>query len=138
VACFLQAKDHRTATTYYPTTAGGTAIEMEARDARRGVAMTISVIRHGVNRPAVAVMWGLTLIALVPLPTVYLILGAAVSLAANVIAVALLLSRSVADRWHGVARLLLQVGILAAGTVIVMRSGIGVDGLLKFVLRQAH
>ena len=101
--------------------------------------MTITAMRHRLNVSGVVTMWVLTLFSLVPIVSFgYGVLAAACSLTANIIAIALLLSRSVPDRLHGAARLLLQAVVLAAGAVIILRSGIGVDGLMHFVLRQTH
>jgi predicted membrane-bound spermidine synthase len=78
-------------------------------------------------------LWSLTLFALIPSPHLGLVLlGAAANLAANGIALYLLISRCKADRVHGFVRLALQVVILAVGAVVVARSGITIDGFLHY------
>jgi len=101
--------------------------------------MSITAVRQGLNRPAVYAVWSLTLIALIPISTIaYAVVAAVASLCANVLAIALLMSRSIPDRLHGGARLILQAAILAVGAVLIVRSGIGLEGLLHFVLRQTR
>jgi predicted Kef-type K+ transport protein len=101
--------------------------------------MTISAVRYSINRPAVAALWGLTLIALIPFPSLtYVLLGAAASLAANGIALYLLCSRSRLDRAHGFTRLALQVAILVVGAIALVRCGVTLPGLLHFISHQTR
>ena len=95
--------------------------------------MQVLASSQSLNRPIVGAIWGLTLFALIPFPNLaFVLLGAAANLAANGMALYLLCSRSRVDRANGAARLLLQVAILIVGAVIVARSGVSLDGFLKY------
>jgi hypothetical protein len=95
--------------------------------------MNLPLTHRATNRPLVATLWCLTLFALIPFQNLGLVLlGAAANLAANGIALFLLVSRSKADRLHGIARLLLQVVILVLGIVVIARSGVTIDGFLHY------
>jgi len=95
--------------------------------------MPITAIKQTVNRPVIAALWGLTLFALIPFPNLACVLmGAAANLAANGMALYLLCSRSRVDRVHGVARLAMQVFILILGAVIIARSGVSLDGFIRY------
>ena len=95
--------------------------------------MPVLVSSQSFNRPIVGAVWGLTLFALIPFPSLAIVLlGAAANLAANGMALYLLCSRSRVDRANGAARLLFQVVILVAGAIVVARSGVTLDGFLKY------
>lgn len=86
------------------------------------------------NRHLVGTLWVLTLVALIPFPSLALMLvGAAANLTANGIALYLLLGRSKSDRMHGAARLAFQVVILIVGIVALARSGVSLEGFLRYV-----
>lgn len=95
--------------------------------------MTQSVPYRTLNKPLACTLWCLTLFALIPFPNLgCILLGAAANLTANGIALYLLLSRSKADRIHGIVRLLFQVVILVLGVITIARSGITVDGFVHY------
>ena len=100
--------------------------------------MNAAALHRTGNRPMLATLWGLTLVALVPFPSLALMLmGAAANLAANGMALYLLCSRSRADRIHGVARLSLQVVILIVGIVALGRSGVSLEGFARYVTQRS-
>ena len=95
--------------------------------------MSIHAYARTANRPVIALLWALTLFALVPFSNFACVLGgAAANLTANGLALFLLCSRSRADRVHGVSRLALQLVILIVGAVVLARSGVTLDGLVRF------
>ena len=99
--------------------------------------MIAIISRRTANRPLLAALWSLTLVALIPFPNLGLmLLGAAANLAANGMALYLLCSRSHVDRYHGAARLAFQVMILIAGIIALSRSGVSLEGFLRYVTQH--
>jgi hypothetical protein len=101
------------------------------------IQMSLSVLRRSANRPLIAAVWLLTLTALIPFSTLPgLLFGGLLNLAANILAIVLICSPSIADRIHGGLRLGLQVAILVIGAILLVRSGATLDGLLHFVMQK--
>ncbi len=100
--------------------------------------MPVLASNQSFNRPIVGAVWALTLFALIPFPSLaFVLLGAAANLAANGMALYLLCSRSRTDRANGAARLLLQVAILIVGAVVIARSGVSLDGFIRYFTHRA-
>ncbi len=100
--------------------------------------MALTALNRSANSPAIASLWALTVLALIPFPTLpFVLLGAAANLAANVLALYLLCSRSRVDRLHGSIRLVLQVVILALGAIAIARSGISVAGFYHYLTHRS-
>jgi hypothetical protein len=104
------------------------------RRERGGFSMSYTTVLPTTNRPIVALLWTLTLFALIPSPSLpFMLVGAAANLAANGLALFLLCSRSRTDRMHAFVRLGLQIVILVVGTVALARSGVSLQGFCRFV-----
>jgi hypothetical protein len=99
--------------------------------------MTAIALRTPANRRLVCALWGLTVFALIPFPNIAcLLVGAVANLASNCIALYLLCSRSRRDRIHGFVRLGLQAATLVVAAIVLARSGVSVEGFVRFILHR--